>query len=87
MGYMNSDEPYGTRLYYKEELEKLQKEFESMERQKNHWWRKALHYHQALRQISERINKESQSEKWTSTDAAIMHEIAEKALIYAPPND
>ena len=76
MGYRNSGEPYGTRLYYKQELEKLQGEFNSMERQKNYWWRVAGVRGDALRQINKRTNKESR-----------IHEIIKKALGYKPPDE
>ncbi len=55
-------------------LEKLQDEFESMEREKNHWWSMALVRGEALRQIN--INASITHE---------IHEIALKALEYEPP--
>ncbi len=75
MGYMNSGEPYGTRLYYKEELEKLQKEFESMDKQKNYWWRTALHSGEALRSIK----------KLTNNNHVV--DLINEALKYEPPED
>jgi len=71
-----------------EEFDNLRcQEISSLWKQKNHWWRIALHHGEALREISKKIGEESQDNQWTPIDAATMHEIAEKALEYEPPND